>query len=55
MRSPTWRGNNTDFYSGLLLVTVASVALLYIRTLAIGTVLQVRRRAAPRRAVAAAK
>ena len=40
MRSPTWRGNNNDFYSGLLLVTVATVALLYIRTLAIGTVLQ---------------
>jgi putative tricarboxylic transport membrane protein len=40
MRSPTWRGNNTDFYSGLLLVTVATVAPLYIRTLAIGTVLQ---------------
>lgn len=40
MRSPTWRGNNTDFYSGLLLVAVATVALLYIRTLAIGTVLQ---------------
>jgi putative tricarboxylic transport membrane protein len=40
MRSPTWRGNNNDFYSGLLLVAVATVALLYIRTLAIGTVLQ---------------
>ena len=40
MRSPTWRGNNIDFYSGLLLVAVATVALLYIRTLAIGTVLQ---------------
>jgi putative tricarboxylic transport membrane protein len=40
MRSPTWRGNNSEFYSGLLLVAVATVALLYIRTLAIGTVLQ---------------
>src|ERR1700712_279267 len=40
MRSPAWRGDNNDFYSGLLLVAVASVALLYIRTLAIGTVLQ---------------
>jgi putative tricarboxylic transport membrane protein len=40
MRSPTWRGNNNDFYSGLLLVAVATVALLYIRTLATGTVLQ---------------
>jgi hypothetical protein len=40
MRSPTWRGDNNDFYSGLLLVAVATVALLYIRTLAIGTVLQ---------------
>ena len=40
MRSPTWRGNNSDFYSGLLLVAVAAVALLYIRTLEIGTVLQ---------------
>jgi hypothetical protein len=40
MKSPAWRGNNNDFYSGLLLVAVATVALLYIRTLAIGTVLQ---------------
>ena len=40
MRSPAWRGDNNDFYSGLLLVAVATVALLYIRTLAIGTVLQ---------------
>jgi putative tricarboxylic transport membrane protein len=40
MQSPTWRGNNNDFYSGLLLVAVATVALLYIRTLAIGTVLE---------------
>jgi putative tricarboxylic transport membrane protein len=40
MQSPTWRGNNNDFYSGLLLVAVAAVALLYIRTLAIGTVLE---------------
>lgn len=40
MQSPSWRGNNIDFYSGLLLVAVATVALLYIRTLAIGTVLE---------------
>jgi putative tricarboxylic transport membrane protein len=40
MRSPTWRGNNNAFYSGLLLVAVAALALLYIRTLAIGTVLE---------------
>jgi putative tricarboxylic transport membrane protein len=39
MRSPGWRGHNNDLYSGLLLVAVAAVALLYIRTLAIGTVL----------------
>ncbi|MDB5616778.1 tripartite tricarboxylate transporter TctB family protein [Tardiphaga sp.] len=39
MKSLSWRGN-IDFYSGLLLVAVAGVALLYIRTLAIGTVLQ---------------
>jgi hypothetical protein len=39
MKSLTWRGN-IDFYSGLLLVAVAVVALLYIRTLAIGTVLE---------------
>ncbi|MGM4903398.1 tripartite tricarboxylate transporter TctB family protein [Tardiphaga sp. 866_E4_N2_1] len=30
---------NTDVYSGLLLVAVAAIALLYIRTLTIGTVL----------------
>ncbi|MEH2481165.1 hypothetical protein V1282_004522 [Nitrobacteraceae bacterium AZCC 2146] len=39
MKSLAWRGN-IDFYSGLLLVAVAGVALLYIRTLAIGTVLE---------------
>jgi putative tricarboxylic transport membrane protein len=39
MKSVAQRGN-TDFYSGLLLVVVAVVALLYIRTLTIGTVLQ---------------
>lgn len=39
MKSPVWRGN-TDFYSGLLLVAIASVGLLYIRTLAIGSVLE---------------
>ncbi len=40
MRSPARRGHNTDFYSGLLLVAVAAVALLYIRTLEVGTVLE---------------
>ena len=40
MRSPARRGHNTDFYSGLLLVAVATVALLYIRTLSVGTVLE---------------
>jgi hypothetical protein len=39
MKSFAGRGN-IDLYSGLLLVGVAAVALLYIRTLAIGTVLQ---------------
>ncbi len=39
MKPIAWRGN-TDFYSGLLLVAVAAVALGYIRNLAIGTVLQ---------------
>jgi hypothetical protein len=39
MKAFAWRGS-IDFYSGLLLVGVATVALLYIRTLAIGTVLQ---------------
>jgi hypothetical protein len=39
MKPLIWRGNK-DFYSGLLLVAVAAVALVYIRTLAIGTVLQ---------------
>jgi hypothetical protein len=38
MKSIAQRGN-TDFYSGVLLVAVATVALLYIRTLTIGTVL----------------
>jgi putative tricarboxylic transport membrane protein len=38
MKSIAQRGNS-DFYSGLLLVVVAVVALLYIRTLTIGTVL----------------
>jgi hypothetical protein len=40
MRLPARRGHNTDFYSGLLLVAVATVALLYIRTLSVGTVLE---------------
>lgn len=39
MGSPA-RVNNTDFYSGLLLVAIAGVALLYLRTLEIGTVQQ---------------
>src|SRR4051812_26391867 len=38
--SPSKRVNNSDFYSGLLLVLIAAIALLYIRTLAVGTVLQ---------------
>lgn len=38
MKSIAQRGN-TDFYSGLLLIVVAVIALLYIRTLTIGTVL----------------
>lgn len=37
MKSIAQRGN-TDFYSGLLLVVVSIVALLYIRTLTVGTV-----------------
>lgn len=40
MKSSARRGHNTDFYSGLLLVAVATVALLYIRTLEVGTVLE---------------
>jgi len=39
MKSMAWRGN-VDFYSGVLLVAIATVALTYIRSLAIGTVLQ---------------
>ena len=39
MKSIAWRGN-VDFYSGVLLVGIASVALTYIRSLTIGTVLQ---------------
>ncbi|MET0706287.1 MAG: tripartite tricarboxylate transporter TctB family protein [Tardiphaga sp.] len=39
MNPVSWR-RNIDFYSGLLLVAVATVALLYIRTLTIGTVLE---------------
>jgi hypothetical protein len=38
MKSIAQRGNS-NFYSGLLLVAVAAVALLYIRTLTVGTVL----------------
>ncbi|MET0445634.1 tripartite tricarboxylate transporter TctB family protein [Tardiphaga sp.] len=38
MKTIVQRGN-TDFYSGLLLSAIAIVALFYIRTLAIGTVL----------------
>ncbi|WP_398475951.1 tripartite tricarboxylate transporter TctB family protein [Tardiphaga sp.] len=38
MKSLAQRGNS-DFYTGLLLVVVATIALLYIRTLTIGTVL----------------
>lgn len=39
MKPFTWRGN-TDFYSGLLLAVVAAFALIYVRTLDIGTVQQ---------------
>lgn len=39
MKSIAWRGN-IDFYSGLLLAAIAVVALFYIRTLTVGTVLQ---------------
>ncbi|MES2028205.1 MAG: tripartite tricarboxylate transporter TctB family protein [Pseudomonadota bacterium] len=39
MKSLAQRGNS-DFYTGLLLVVVAAVALLYIRTLTVGTVLE---------------
>ncbi|SNS46463.1 Tripartite tricarboxylate transporter TctB family protein [Tardiphaga sp. OK246] len=39
MKSLAQRGNS-DFYSGLLLVVVAVTALLYIRTLTVGTVLE---------------
>ncbi|MDB5631314.1 MAG: tripartite tricarboxylate transporter TctB family protein [Tardiphaga sp.] len=39
MKTLAWRGN-IYFYSVLMLVAVAGVALLYIRTLAIGTVLE---------------
>ena len=39
MKSMAWRGN-VDFYSGVLLVAIAAVALIYIRSLVIGTVLQ---------------
>lgn len=39
MKSIAQRGNS-DFFSGLLLVAIAVVALLYIRTLTIGTVLE---------------
>jgi putative tricarboxylic transport membrane protein len=39
MKSIAQRGNS-DFYTGLLLVVVAAVALLYIRTLTVGTVLE---------------
>ncbi len=38
MKQVTQRGN-TDLYTGLLLVGIAVVALLYIRTLTVGTVL----------------
>jgi len=38
MKSIARRGN-TDVYSGFLLVAISTVALLYIRTLTIGTVL----------------
>lgn len=37
MKPFTWRGN-TDFYSGLLLAAIAAFALVYVRTLDIGTV-----------------
>jgi len=39
MKSLAQRGNS-DFYTGLLPVVVAAVALLYIRTLTVGTVLE---------------
>lgn len=39
MKQIASRGN-VDVYSGLLLVAISVVALLYIRTLAVGTVLQ---------------
>ena len=39
MKSIAQRGNS-EFYSGLLLVVIAVVALVYIRTLTIGTVLE---------------
>lgn len=38
MKSLAQRGNS-DFYTGLLLVVIAAIALIYIRTLTIGTVL----------------
>lgn len=39
MKPTTWRGN-TDFFSGLLLAAIAIFALIYVRTLDIGTVLE---------------
>ena len=39
MKLFAWRGN-TDFYSGLLLAVIAAFALIYVRTLEIGTVQQ---------------
>jgi putative tricarboxylic transport membrane protein len=39
MKPFAWRGN-TDFYSGLLLAGIAVFALIYVRTLDIGTVHQ---------------
>ena len=39
MKPIAWRGN-TDFFSGLLLAAIAVFALIYVRTLEIGTVLQ---------------
>lgn len=39
MKPFAWRGN-VDFFSGLLLAAIAVFALIYIRTLEIGTVLQ---------------
>ncbi len=41
MKPFTWRGN-TDFYSGLLLAAIAAFALVYVRTLDIGTVQKMR-------------